>query len=202
MEVSWNACRQSKVNHIPPSFKTSVYLALRGGLHNLIKAMAKKNKTTKKENKEMAIDAKAKVMGFGDQIDFIQIFRVKGRQGLFTLRSAVHKSGTVAVIGFLDYNRKFTVLAEQLECLGSLIFTTLAGNEDIKINTVFNNLHQYEIDNGDTNFDKMDVEQLMPLMVPEFDPDHFKDYHAKKVVMWYSEVINKLKELELEEPTE
>jgi hypothetical protein len=162
--------------------------------------MAKKEKhkktSTKKTKSKMAQDAKKEVVGFGDQINFIELFRVKGRQGLFTLRSKVHKSGTVGVLGFLDYNRKFTVMAEQMECLGALIFTTLAGNDDIKINTVFNNLDEYEKANGKTDFDTMDIETLMPLMVPEFDPEFFKDHHAKKCIMWYKEIITKLEQIE------
>jgi len=148
----------------------------------------------------MAQDAKKEVLGFGDQINFTELFRVKGRQGLFTLRSSVHKSGTVGVLGFLDYNRKLTVMATQMECLGALVFTTLAGNDDVRINTVFNNLAAHEEKNGDVDFEKFKDGDLLELMAPNYDDNFFKIHHAKKCLMWYKEITTKLKEIE--EPTE
>ena len=122
--------------------------------------------------------------GIGNQINFDQLFRVKGHQGLFTLRSSASKSGLIAVIGFMDYNNKRTVKTDQLECLGNLVFTTYAGHDDLKIGDVFNNIQKL---NGDAD---------MSDMVPNYDENYFKPYHARKVKMWYKIINDKLKEVE------
>lgn len=139
-------------------------------------------------------------IGFGDEINFTELFRLKGKRGLFTLRSQVNKAGMVAVIGFRDYNRKFTVKADDLICLGQLTFQREAGFEDLRMNDVFNNLfdycHEGQVEAKDIN--KLMLDDLIDIMVPNYDPDKFKRYHAETVLSWYKEVFNKLKSIENE----
>jgi hypothetical protein len=121
---------------------------------------------------------------------------------LFTLRGEVHKSGIAPLMGFLDFNNKIQAKAVNMECLGRFVFTTVAGNDNVDIATVFNHLYDYSEANPKTDLNKVEMDVLMPVMVPEFDEDFFKTYHAEKVLMFYGIITNKLKEMKDEEPAE
>ena len=156
---------------------------------------------TQEEIEAAALVNEETVLGFGDEIDFMQLFRCKGKKGLFTLRSQVNKAGIVGIIGFMDYNRKFTVKANDLICLGQLSFQREAGFEDLRMNDVFNNLFDYCNPKGglEKDINKLFIDNLIDVMVPNYDPDKFKRYHAEMVWNWYKEVFNKLKEMEVKE---
>lgn len=143
------------------------------------------------------------VIGFGDEINFMELFRCNGKRGLFCLRGQVNKAGMVNIMGFLDYNRTATVKAKDLTCLGSLVFHTYAGHDDLRMSDVFNNLFDYCHEEGnEKDINKLFIDDLIPIMVPNYDEDKFKRYHAEMVLNWYKEIFNKLSEIKKEKNVE
>ena len=126
-------------------------------------------------------------------IDFNSLFRCKGTQKLWIINSQVGKSGMVSIREFLNFDNTKVVNAKQLVCLGGYKFFTLEC-EVISIAEVFNNLNNHfkgmDI-NSDRHFD-----ELMSVMLPNYDPDEFKKYHAVLVLKWYKELKHKLEEID------
>lgn len=143
-------------------------------------------------------------------LDFDQIFRVKGKQGLFTIRSHVNKAGLIGVSGFLERDIKHTVKAMDLECLGSLVFKTtdveyndkneVAGMKQINISDVFTNMNEYQSKTEDHTFSKLKSnKEIMAVMVHNYDANEFKEYHAIKVMKWYIDIIGRLNSVSKDE---
>jgi hypothetical protein len=149
------------------------------------------DETQVEENLEVA-------RGIGDQINFIELFRVKGYQGLYTLNSTVHKSGMVSMLKLLEFNQKITVHENKLECLGQLEFITFAGYENLRMGSVFNNMFEYLEETGD-DIDDLSWVELMHIMAPNHDPYFFKQSHAKKCLAWYKEITTKFNEFKEKE---
>jgi len=144
-------------------------------------------------NKELVKEEETDVVvRFGDQIDFNELFRVKGKKGLFVLGSKVNKSGMVRMIGFLDYEKSVTTNQNNLVCLGHLRFQTEMGKEPVLMNDVFSNLHEFY----QVNKDKEVTPELSDF-VPNYDPNEFKMRHAVQVLGWFDEVITKITENEI-----
>jgi hypothetical protein len=116
-----------------------------------------------------------------EALDFNQIFRVKGRQGLFLARANPSKSGIWPVVNFNDNKIKHYAKISDCVVLGQLVFKTLVGHEDLKIIDVFK--HILKAENAILGMD---------LMVPEFDEDHFKPYHADQVAKFWHEIELKI----------
>jgi len=150
-------------------------------------------------------EVKEKELTFGEIFDFNNLFRAKGKKGLYFLRSQVNKAGLVAIEGFLDSGNKQTVKAINLVCLGHLHFETLeqvfdekdnpAGFRKLSMAEVMTNFNDYVGGTTQEEYEKESDEDLMYALVPNFNPDEFKDYHAKQVLLWYKEITSKIKKV-------
>lgn len=150
--------------------------------------MAKENKTKKKEPN----------LRFGDQFKFNEAYTCKGHPGIFTLASSVHKSGTVKIMRLLQFDENYTVKATNLTSLDAYHnFQVYLGSDPVTIKDVFSNLHEY-LDKKKVKKLPKQIEKTMEIMVPNYDEDHFKHYHANKILTWYDELTTKMKELERE----
>ena len=127
---------------------------------------------------------------FGDQFDFNNMFRVKGKSGLVSLISHKKGSKTCVVCGIYEKNSARSESTDKMECLGGYKFVKL-DHTDIGFTEVFNNMMQYVTTSEDYGFEKITVEELMPWMVPDFDPYWFKLRHAEKVLSYYLEITLK-----------
>ena len=163
----------------------------------VVKSKPKKAKAVEKE-----VEVEVSEAPIGEKIKFQELFRVKGKEGLFLLRSEVNKAGLCNVLSFKDFQTNFTVRAESMICLGQLIFTTYSGHADIGLNVVFNNLEAHIKAAKNFDFEKCDREKLLPVLVPEYGEDKFKKYHVEWVLMWYKLITNKYTELEQYEKLE
>lgn len=137
-------------------------------------------------------------------LDYNQIFRAKGFQGLYTLRSKVNKSGMIGIQGFLDKSIRYnkTVKALDLECLGTQFVETFIPVKDEKDGTVepsklilpFNQLMQNIHSKVNITKDaKATIE--MEDIAPFHDKDTFKNYHAAKLLSWYLIIVDKVGEV-------
>ena len=165
------------------------------------------NKEKLKEVKDkiegMSVDSQPK--GLGDMIDFSRLFRVKEIQGIWIPTSKVHKSGMISVTNFEYENIKKVVKRDSLIPLIKHHFLTV--NDDptgstisITIQEVFNNLNNHFID-VDIDSSKH-IDKLMAVMAPDYDPNHFKEYHAKQVLNWYHIIKNKIINIEKKQHVE
>lgn len=136
---------------------------------------------------------------FGEQINFMELFRVKEKKGLFCLGSKVHKSGMVRMVRFLTPTEAVTVNEDKLICLGHLFFQTelgfktVIGAGKIGMNDVFSNLFEfYETEEYNKN---PEMTPGLEVFVPNYDKNLFKERHAVQVLGWFDEVVTKMMEL-------
>lgn len=148
----------------------------------------------KDSTKKPALKKPKKLKGL-DQINFDEIFRLKGKEGLWCPASEFNKSGLVNCVKFLD--SRISCIGRNLDIvlLGNQKFITYAGNDDLSIKEVFQNMMDYLKVNKSYTFDKDIDFEMMAIMVPEFDEIQFKNYQAKWVVVWFNEIMLKLKQL-------
>ena len=167
-----------------------------------------KFKTTTSEDEKPVEEEKN---GFGDQFDFTQLFRVKGKKGIHLMISKINKAGMVGVREFLGGIGNKTVHARDLVCLGHFTFQTLAGHDDLSISDVMNNISEIKLENEDkesmfygfeVDLSVLKEEDLLPFMekiVPCYDSYKFKLRHAKQVLLWYKELKQKRDDLDKNE---
>jgi len=132
-----------------------------------------------------------------DVINFHELYRVKGRKRLCTLRAAPSASGMCAMIEFMNYANRFVVHHRQLESLGHLVFYTYAGHKDLTFKEVFRNLYDAKADKAD--FANKPIKKQMEVAVPCFDEDQFKAPHMERCLGWFMEIIKKLVDGEIDQ---
>jgi hypothetical protein len=145
-----------------------------------------------------------KVERFGDQFNFMQLYRVKGLPGLYTTISKANRAGMVGVMEFMNFKNVKSRPTHQLVCLGALHFYREPGNEPLSMNDVFSNIHEFHT-SDEKAFKKMRSigdKKLLDIMVPNYDIDAFKFYHAEQVLTWYDIIISALDKLKEEEKNE
>ena len=114
-------------------------------------------------------------------INFDEIYRVKGIYGLVTKLSKPHKSGTIRVRSFSDTNNSFTVMERNLVSLGGLRFQTELGFDNLTVKDVFNNLFTYYND-------KQVVFPRLKDFVPNYDAKMFTTKDSYKLFDWFNEL--------------
>lgn len=131
----------------------------------------------------------SKEPSFGQMFDFNNMYRVKGVQGLVSVihHTPGHKMAIVS--GIYSKGRR-SVSVDKMVRLGDGEFKTTKSTV-LKMTDVFNNLMNYVTHAEDYGFENVTIEELMSIMVPNFDKDQFKLYKAKEVLGWYIEVTTK-----------
>lgn len=126
---------------------------------------------------------------FGQMFDFNNMYRVKGKKGLVSVVS--HTQGhKMAIVSDIYSKSRRSVSVDKMVRLGDSLFTdTLGGCADMT--DVFNNLMTYATTSEDYGFEKVSIEDLMPIMVPNYDKVSFKLPKATEVLGWYIEVTLK-----------
>ena len=144
-------------------------------------------------DKKMAAEVKAKEEQL---MNFDNVYSVTGFPFLWVPITGANKSGMVRIAEVLKPDNQKTVHRDKLVRLSNYTFLTLDNGLRLSISEVFNNLNNH-FDNAEPK--TLDQEQLMSVMVPNYDPFEFKGYHAKKVIVWYQEIANKLNDLSKEQ---
>ena len=143
------------------------------------------------------IDKLEKALTFGEQFNFNEIYRIKGKPGLYNPRSEVSKSNMVNLGGFLNPNITTTVNANDLICLNWYDFITTEpaekGYKVLKLNKVFDNIFNYIAETNDFKLTQISIGAFKEMAVPNFDDNQFKDYHAELIKKWYLEIVELLK---------
>ena len=125
-----------------------------------------------------------------DTIDFKQMFRVKGMQGIHNLRALPAKGKMVNVQEFLTGKCKW-VSKKELECLNGFKIANNDGDV-LGLTEIFHNI--------DKNIKLIESENVsdedaLSYFVPGYYHNEFKTHHAKKTLKWYYYLERKTKNL-------
>lgn len=124
---------------------------------------------------------------FAQSINFKQLFRVKGQKNLFYPISAPNKAKIIAMREFIGTKQCHSNVSE-IERLEDFIFYKNDG-DTLTITDVMDNIN----DNYSNSPQEATLE-IMSVIVPNYDPEKFKIYHAQKVLNWYWEIKRKITE--------
>lgn len=121
--------------------------------------------------------------------DLYHLKGIKSIKGIFSPCTAANKSGLVFIEEFLNPENRFWKNKKYLVSLGRYRFDLMSGDK-IGIEEVFENIErnakQLE------GFKIIYLPEQLEMLVPGYDPDKFKDYHAQKVFDWFQEIREKV----------
>jgi len=112
-------------------------------------------------------------------LSYNNLFFIKGKKGVFNLVSKPNKSGMIGIRRFMS-PQVTSAKTTDLICLGGFVFFKTNGS-CIKIKEVFSNIEE----NIKAIEEAENIVNAMPLIVPDYDPDKFKKYHAEEVLRAY-----------------
>ena len=149
---------------------------------------------TLEEIKEVEATKKPKRRPYAKGIDWLSesidtnvMYRMKGRHGIFMPISKRNKSDLIRMARFMA-DEAYTVNKSLLEGLGGAIIYKKDG-KSISLSEAFDNLQKYFKNQKSGNIDLLDKADIMIVICPGYDPDRFRDYHARKIVIWYNEIV-------------
>jgi hypothetical protein len=141
-------------------------------------------------SKPITKEEEPKEKTFGEMFDFNNMFRVKGKYGLVSLIHHKKGSKTCVVCGIYEKDSARSESTDNMDQLSGYRFIKTDAT-NIGFTEVFNHMMKYTTTSEDYGFENITIEELMPWMVPNFDPDHFKLRHAETVLKWYLEITLK-----------
>jgi len=122
-----------------------------------------------------------------EAIDFNNIYRVKGKKGLYFPLSKPNKGNLVGMANLTNHEDRFTSNTSTLICLGHLVIHK-NDKTHITLGVAFDNLKEHFENNKELS-DK----DVCSVICPDYDDELFKPYHAKSIVEWFH-TINKFVE--------
>lgn len=155
------------------------------------------------EQKEVEM-AHAKVLEemrqpFGGILKLDNLFRIKGKPGLWWMRGEISKGGMANMVNYATPQLSVFAHANSFENVANFHFEYLDEEQNkqyLDTAKVFLNLE----DEGLTGFEDLShihvCDEIMQTMVPGYNPDAFKKHHAKKVLDWYKIITVDLKQYE------
>ena len=124
-----------------------------------------------------------------EQVDLSILFRIKGVAGLWMPISKPRKNGLLRMERFGADDVKLTVNKNYLTSINNMGIR-MADRAVLPFTEALDNL-QKNCNNQTTIEFGPDIHEdvFMNILCPNFDPDSFKIYHARKVIKWYNELI-------------
>jgi hypothetical protein len=135
---------------------------------------------------------------FQEMIDITSLFVINGRPGLYMLRAVKKNDGILPVQQWLGERKNLVVRTKGRENpliqLGKVVIHTKFKNENeqwvhdnMPLQAVFDGLHEHVKNGGEINrLLEGEVEELMEIVAPYYDPDEFRHYHMEKIIKWYN----------------
>lgn len=140
---------------------------------------------TKDSSEELEL---AQPLRYFDVINFQELYRVKGHQGIHTCKVGTNKSGVCVMSPLSNPAKSVPVAACKCVCLVNYIINTEAGEPDFTVKGVLNNMHEKK-ESGEFVFEgKSNVVDLMSMVAPNYDEDKFKPSHLDRLWGWYIEL--------------
>ncbi|KKN24446.1 hypothetical protein LCGC14_0894710 [marine sediment metagenome] len=122
-----------------------------------------------------------------ESINIDVMYRIKGKQGIFMPITKPNKSDLVRMIRFMK-DEAYTVGKSSLLSLGGAKIKKLDG-ATITLSEAFDNLQKHFKNQSTGDIDSWDKQDIMEVICPNYYPYEFKDYHAKKIIVWYNEIV-------------
>lgn len=167
------------------------------GMQQRVERKPKKKASSKEAKKaEGKKPFRKGVVWLSETIAIWDMFRVKGKPGIWLMHARPHKSGMVRMQQFLTVNY-CTVRTDTLEGLSELIIKKEVG-DDMPLIEAFDNLQEYSDNKPFDETPNYKSESFLNIICSGYDPDEFKHYHAKKIVAWYNELVIGLNDKENE----
>ena len=133
---------------------------------------------------------KEKPVTWAEQFEFSDLFRVKGKKGLYFPASTKHKSGVVMLREWEGTGRCVTH-ARNLQRLSELVFHKEDGTV-LSITEVMDNIDQNLKLEEIPGINKFNARPpVLERIVPGYDPAMFKPSHAVQVLSWWAEIKRK-----------
>lgn len=120
---------------------------------------------------------------FGESFDYKQLFRVKGKSGLFVLINSSKLRNNMIAVGRLREKKSMWVNLNDLQSLADLVFFNNAGDK-IGVDVVLNNCNAHSM----VELQKKTGDELCAVMVPDYNPKKFRAHDAQKVLLWFIEL--------------
>ncbi len=148
--------------------------------------MATKIPSQKKKTKQY----KRGIDWISKQVELEVLFTVKGTGGLWMPLTKPLKNGILLMERFGTGEKKH-IKKSLLSGIGT---TSIPMNRQavLPLGEAFDNLQRYWRNSTVIEAvakDDQEVIEMKRVICPDFDPDGFKSYHAKKVIIWYNELI-------------
>ena len=127
---------------------------------------------------------------YSESIDFNKVCRIKGKPGLWTPATQVNKAKMLGMRDLFDITKHLTCKETDLICLGHFAFYKNDGSV-VKISVLIDNLQAFEDQYGvdELSVKELATDSLMKVMLPDYDEDKFKGYHAEWVLKWYRVIM-------------
>lgn len=128
-----------------------------------------------------------------ETIDTNILFRVKGKQGLYTPRTNPNKSNILKMVRFMD-DETHWVKTNILEQIGGAVIYKAPKDgkvhtETITLSDAFDNLQEYLDSQPVPEIYFTHQRGIMHFICPGYDEEQFLPRHATKVMKWYNEII-------------
>lgn len=155
--------------------------------------------TTNKTPPFDSIKPEEKPDTLSERVNLEVLFRINGKEGLYYPKASPNKNGMVRMCRY-GGNEQHTVHRRTIKGpLSNLVVYQNNGGKyaltDVldNLEAFFNGSICYVNDSKDPNIPKVNWEKYQLMMVPDPDLDKFKPHHAKRIIGWYNELIQRSK---------
>ncbi len=125
------------------------------------------------------------VQWLSETIEIESMFRIKGKQGIFTPLANPNKAGMIRMERFMS-TEAYAVHRSTLEALSGLVIYK-DNTDTITLLEAFDNLQEFS--NNKAISGGWDNPKMLSIICPDYDKDEFKNHHAKKIIKWYDEIV-------------
>ena len=127
---------------------------------------------------------------FREVVDISDLFVVKGKPGIWMLRSTKVHDGIVPLQAWFDKKTNITVREKNVMRLGAMIiWVVLEGKVPVEmpLQDAFHNLHEAKKSGVNVEYSTLsdgEITDLMEKVAPGFIDD-FKKHHLRDIIKWY-----------------
>ena len=122
-----------------------------------------------------------------ESVDLNTIFRVKGKSGIWVPITRPNRGGMLGMRRWMT-DETITTHKSNLQTMNGAVIFKKKG-KTITILEAFDNLQKHFNNNITGEIHTEDQEKIMEIICPKYDPRKFRDYHAKRIIEWYNQIV-------------